>query len=901
MGQSWSNLIANNEITNFGSPILLSAAHYNVIRNNGISGSATPSLSAAINVFRSNFNQIINNQISDHEQWGIRLTGASSSNNIQANTIENCRNTGIGIYYDSDFNQIINNLIADNGIGLLIDSSSTNVLRDNWFNSNDTDSFDNGNNTWQNNFWSQHLSGLPFLVPNNAQDLAPRTSPPVISPIDVLPSGTLPPPPSTDRLTINTNTVWDTNANIHLQQLTVCNGATLTLRNASFNVDSYITIEDHASLIIENAQLIFPPETNAEFMNIEDTGHLVIRNSSLSGFGQVINAYPGSTLLVENSEFFWLGGWMRALMVWTDNAVIHNNLFHGGYSAVLIAADGVQFTQNRIEEYVYGLDIMPGDGDPLGQIVEDNTFFNIINSGLTGLGNRDWQIHDNVFQNIWGKAIDLNYFSQVGFAEDNQIWGNHFIKVGDLLDEVQTNVWFDESEQAGNFYSNYGTRYPLAEENPLLPGIWDTPYIIRNAAGTATTTDIYPRMISEVLYFDRVEAMDIDRIDLVFSRSISATDIVEDNLRNHIFFASNGYSFAKLTTADTLIIDDQRLIIHFAIPIAGNANRIKIDGGFITDGQQILSKQIKTGEFNAKKTVRVYGANRYLTAVEISKKGWPYGAQTVVLARSDEYADALAGVPLAYMLDAPILLSATQQIGTVTLDEIQRLGAEKVVILGGNAAISSTVESDLVNLGLLVERIAGTNRYNTAALIAEKMANIGSIANSAVIAVGTNFPDALAAAAYAAQNRQPILLVTENALPATTSTAITNLQLDHLIIAGGTSVISGSVADALALQASVERIAGSNRYSTAVALADYYSLTQPFYFIATGTNFPDAITGAVLAAKLGTGVLLVYGPGATPNLVVQDYVEDENVQAIGLFGGSSVISDGIMIWFQNNL
>jgi lactocepin len=84
-------------------------------------------------------------------------------------------------------------------------------------------------------------------------------------------------------------------------------------------------------------------------------------------------------------------------------------------------------------------------------------------------------------------------------------------------------------------------------------------------------------------------------------------------------------------------------------------------------------------------------------------------------------------------------------------------------------------------------------------------------------------------------------------------------------------------------------------------IAQHYNCDTGRYYIATGINFPDAITGAVLAAKRGTGVLLVYGPGTVPNPVVQNYVATEMAQSVGLFGGSSVISDGIVSWFENNL
>src|SRR5699024_6856343 len=79
---------------------------------------------------------------------------------------------------------------------------------------------------------------------------------------------------------------------------------------------------------------------------------------------------------------------------------------------------------------------------------------------------------------------------------------------------------------------------------------------------------------------------------------------------------------------------------------------------------------------------RINGDSRYDTAVEISQAGWE-SADTVVLTRGDEYADALTGVPLAKQLDAPILLTRTHRLVESTLAEIERLGAKEVVILGG--------------------------------------------------------------------------------------------------------------------------------------------------------------------------------------------------------------------------
>ncbi|MDS8741894.1 cell wall-binding repeat-containing protein, partial [Streptococcus pneumoniae] len=147
------------------------------------------------------------------------------------------------------------------------------------------------------------------------------------------------------------------------------------------------------------------------------------------------------------------------------------------------------------------------------------------------------------------------------------------------------------------------------------------------------------------------------------------------------------------------------------------------------------------------------GADRYITAVELSKEGWE-SSDTVVLARGDNYADALAGVPLAKKHDAPLLLSRTAKLPADTYEEIKRLGAKTVHVLGGTGAISDAVVKQLKSDGITVERISGADRFETAAKIAEKFGK----SESAIVVSGTNFPDALSVASYAGSEGTPILL-----------------------------------------------------------------------------------------------------------------------------------------------
>ena len=153
---------------------------------------------------------------------------------------------------------------------------------------------------------------------------------------------------------------------------------------------------------------------------------------------------------------------------------------------------------------------------------------------------------------------------------------------------------------------------------------------------------------------------------------------------------------------------------------------------------------------------RLSGSNRFATAAAISQEGWS-SAETVFLARGDNYADALAGVPLAHALNAPVLLTATAKLPEVTRAELVRLGAKKVYILGGGGAVSPEIEAILaLELGLDTERLSGANRFATAAEIARRLALLTN-PDKAIVVYGNNFPDALAAAPHAAAKGLPIL------------------------------------------------------------------------------------------------------------------------------------------------
>ncbi|WP_163539679.1 cell wall-binding repeat-containing protein [Gracilibacillus sp. YIM 98692] len=284
---------------------------------------------------------------------------------------------------------------------------------------------------------------------------------------------------------------------------------------------------------------------------------------------------------------------------------------------------------------------------------------------------------------------------------------------------------------------------------------------------------------------------------------------------------------------------------------------------------------------------RIKGSTRIETAVEIAKLGWPTGADTAILATSSNFPDALAGTPLAYQLDAPILLTDDSQLSKATKEELARLQVNNVVILGGTGAISEEVEQDVTDMDMEVERIGGIDREKTAQLIAQAVeSNTDEPVETAVVVYSRNFPDALSIAPYAAMNQYPVLLTNKNSVPESTEDYLADME--NTIVIGGEGVISKEVYDQLP---SPERISGTDRYETMEAIHQTFGTSRDHGLIATGSEFADALTGSVLSAKLDQPLLLVR-PDEIPT-ATRNAIDLLNIQQISILGGDIAVNQSV--------
>lgn len=306
---------------------------------------------------------------------------------------------------------------------------------------------------------------------------------------------------------------------------------------------------------------------------------------------------------------------------------------------------------------------------------------------------------------------------------------------------------------------------------------------------------------------------------------------------------------------------------------------------------------------------RVSGKDRYATAAEVALQ-YPDGVDTVYIATGNQFADALAGAASAAKglvpsgttgtamenltvapdgSPAPVLLTRVGALPSATKAALDSLDPSNIVILGGTAAVSSAVEGELAAYGN-VSRVAGKDRFETAALLAAQYGEVDHV--YVATGQGENFADALSGGALAGAEGDPVLLVRQGSVPGTVTKALAQLGDPEVTVLGGTGAVSQAVADQLG---STDRLAGKDRYATSVKVAERFGYSEaaaaPEVYVATGTDYPDALAGSALAASQGVPVMLSK-PHDLPTVVLDAMIAMSPAH-VTILGGKAALDDAV--------
>ncbi|MCW2680133.1 MAG: hypothetical protein JWM62_1534 [Frankiales bacterium] len=308
---------------------------------------------------------------------------------------------------------------------------------------------------------------------------------------------------------------------------------------------------------------------------------------------------------------------------------------------------------------------------------------------------------------------------------------------------------------------------------------------------------------------------------------------------------------------------------------------------------------------------RLAGTERYATAARIATTS-AATATTVILAngQSDDprtsrnenhFPDALAAAYLAGNRSAPTLLTAENDLPTATEDALEAIDPDNVVIVGGTAAVSTAVQRELQTAGYTVTRIAGATRYDTASAVAAEPGTnyVGTSPEgdrTAIVASGQDFPDALVAGPVSYRAKFPVLVTTTAGLSSQTRKSLQDLQIGRVLITGGTAAVSTKVEqDIQAMGIDTQRLAGTNRAATAVAVAAYaydqLGFDRSHVNLARGDQFADALAGGPHGGREGAPILLTL-TARTVGTATLDFLQARGgaLRAGHIFGGTGAVT-----------
>lgn len=276
-------------------------------------------------------------------------------------------------------------------------------------------------------------------------------------------------------------------------------------------------------------------------------------------------------------------------------------------------------------------------------------------------------------------------------------------------------------------------------------------------------------------------------------------------------------------------------------------------------------------------STRLAGEDAVQTASIIASEA--FGDSTwAILARDDDFADAMSATGLAGALNAPIVLTDRHGLSSEAATTLSELGVENVYIIGGQGAMPGAFESQLRAIGVShAERIFGNEAYDTLAVCADRIAKLDNACDYAIVTYGQNFQDALSMSSFAYKYHVPIFLqtygsnssyrhLTDDALAMLNGTGA--YAQAKVFVAGGAGAVSQDSAEH-ALDGGLhggQRLWGDSGYDTSEAIAEFMTdqhlLSAGTICLASGALKPggsDALAGAALAGKAGGVMLLTNG------------------------------------------
>lgn len=299
--------------------------------------------------------------------------------------------------------------------------------------------------------------------------------------------------------------------------------------------------------------------------------------------------------------------------------------------------------------------------------------------------------------------------------------------------------------------------------------------------------------------------------------------------KRYVILAS-GYKYTDVLTATVLGNEKKCPILLTSLDeVSDNTmkeiKRLGVDEVIISGGPASVSEkvvsQLKKAGYNVR---RIAGKDRYETAEKIGDEVrlTSNNKNEVILVDGTNFPDVITLSTLANQKRVPILLTQPKALNSVTNRLLGAWRIDKVTIGGEKTSVSKNVEDTVKAKTKAVDRIGGATRYETAYKVADQVRRLTNNEKDLILVDGTKFPDGITISSLAAKFKAPILLTKPDKLHPVTEAAVSQWEIENLLIGGGYNSVSKNIEDTIRIK-NKERVAGSDRYNTAVEVSKRYT------------------------------------------------------------------------------
>ena len=293
---------------------------------------------------------------------------------------------------------------------------------------------------------------------------------------------------------------------------------------------------------------------------------------------------------------------------------------------------------------------------------------------------------------------------------------------------------------------------------------------------------------------------------------------------------------------------------------------------------------------------RIYGQDRFQTSIAVARQQVKdQQMQNVIIASGYNFPDALAASTLATKLRAPIILVGQSVLDSqVSLEYIKGslVAGGTVTVVGGSVVVPKQIEQWLLYSGYKVVRLGGDDRFDTDALIVNKL-NVAT-GTPVVIASGNDFPDAIGIASIAASKGWPILLSGPNQLPDSVKAFLATEQPSDAYIVGGEVILSNAVLGdlhAASPNTKMTRFGGNDRFDTLAQVVTTFYPNPTEIYLASGLDFADALSGSVNAAQRNAPIILIDPKANTLSPAIVKYLVKYHYLKVNVLGGTAAVPE----------